>query len=145
MWPNRAVTSLFVYVALFGLAALLVFVAGDTFVYVVKSSVRKARVTYRRMGRTRFFTAIVLWVMWGAVYAYLAAQTGWPDAYGAHDVTRGAYLVWLIQSPGLLRTGTFASDTLFVWIWVLLPAVIAFSFWHVPRKISQATRRRQKG
>jgi hypothetical protein len=94
------------------------------------------------MGRARFLTAAALLIVWGAVYLYLSEHTGWHNTYAAHDVTRGAYLVMLVQSPVLLKEGTIASDTLFVWIWVAFPAVIAFSLWHVPRKLSKLARRR---
>jgi len=130
-------------VGLFGMAALLVFVVADALGYAVKTQIRRTVVTYRRMGRKRFVMAFALWMLWGAVCLYLGVQTGWPDAYGAHSVGRGAWLVWLWQSPALLKTGTFASDALFVWIWVIFPAVLAFSLWHVPRKISKAARSRR--
>jgi hypothetical protein len=130
-----------VIVALLGMAALLVFVASDVLVHIVRTSIRKTHAAYRRMGRTRFFAATFLVMLWGGVYVYLCQQTGWPDAYGAHWVGRGAAIVALWQSPALLKTGTIASDTLFVWIWVLLPAILAFSFWRVPRKLSRRVSR----
>jgi hypothetical protein len=118
------VAGVIVISALVAMAGLLVFVAADFLGFQVRGSLTRLRLTYLRMGRRRFCAALVGMTVWPVVYFLLSQQTHWH--------TSGAYLSVFSDSFRLLREDTLASDALFVWIWISIPAFLAL--WHVPRK-----------
>ena len=124
MWPKHTVMAVIVIVALVAMTALLVFVVADVLGHVVKDTIEKVVLRYRRMGPVRFYAPVAAFMVWTIFFFLLAHRTGWP-----HTNVRGGYLGVLLDSPSLLREGTFAAYVLFAWIWVPLPASIAFSLW----------------